>query len=446
MPRSPPLFVCSSPGPDPYRSHDNVYEELGPPHDSDGESEPPIHSDDDFAEDELSLPGERSFQKLKNDTPTPVVPVATIYHERNTSSSLLDRGQNERNSLLSSSSSNNNERIGILRSSASPDSGLFRSRKIHNSRGNGKIRNYSADELNTSSEQTSSDVVPTIYDDRNLMTLPYSHNHNSCNSNNSNNVNHSISNSISNNNNNNNIRHHSINCFTSSNDASGGDSEVERRNRINAQLSKKSVSTIFRGRILNNRGFPPQQQQYHNNHSNHRSRTNPRSLDRRRIGHVPPPHEQTYGYAEPVFHEGILYDACLSHQLDDRNHLYPYILPEFTTFRNLNNADGGGVGSGCDSGANANGQQQQQHMQQQLLQPIYSRDSSFGSDSGYSHHTQTSNRGGGGAAAGICSTTTSNGGGSVGGNGNSGSSGIGCGWGRRKDNSNNNKSRTYDCS
>ena len=118
MSHSPPLFVCSSPGPDPYRSHDNVYEELAPPRESDLESEPPVQSDDDFAEDELSLPGERSFQKL---SPTDdaaqqsTIPqqqqqqVATIYHERGSGAgSAMECSANERNSLLSSSSSSNN--------------------------------------------------------------------------------------------------------------------------------------------------------------------------------------------------------------------------------------------------------------------------------------------------------------------------------------------------
>lgn len=69
MARSPPLFISTSPGPDPYRSHDNVYEELGPPTgpvrcDSDApESEHGSHSEDEFAEDELSLAGDSSFQK-----------------------------------------------------------------------------------------------------------------------------------------------------------------------------------------------------------------------------------------------------------------------------------------------------------------------------------------------------------------------------------------------
>ncbi|XP_041786326.1 probable serine/threonine-protein kinase DDB_G0282963 isoform X1 [Anopheles merus] len=155
MPRSPPLFICSSPGPDPYRSHDNVYEELehGPGRDTD--SEPPIQSDDDFAEDELSLPGDRSFHKSPSDGGTTV---ATIYHDRSNgggssnsavttasastmpvtdggggccaagvegsvggppapatvaasgpSSAYLERNRTERNSLLSSSSSSGND-------------------------------------------------------------------------------------------------------------------------------------------------------------------------------------------------------------------------------------------------------------------------------------------------------------------------------------------------
>lgn len=53
----PPLFICSSPGPDPYRSNENVYEELQ--HD-DGESfvmcDRQITSDDEFPADAASLP------------------------------------------------------------------------------------------------------------------------------------------------------------------------------------------------------------------------------------------------------------------------------------------------------------------------------------------------------------------------------------------------------
>ncbi|XP_065167414.1 uncharacterized protein pxb isoform X3 [Atheta coriaria] len=54
----PPVFLCSSPGPDPYCSQDlynPVYEELS---DADSELAPAPHSEDEFAEDELSLGGD----------------------------------------------------------------------------------------------------------------------------------------------------------------------------------------------------------------------------------------------------------------------------------------------------------------------------------------------------------------------------------------------------
>lgn len=411
MTRSPPLFVCSSPGPDPYRSHDNVYEELGPPRDSDAESDIALHSDDDFAEDESSLPGERSVNKLSPHEVTPTV--ATIYHERvatggavvntNGGCCLLERSLNERNSLLSSSSSdrngcgsssgygNDNGANSTIRNSTSPDSGLFRGgRRLFSNRT--KQRTYSTDELNTSSEQTPSDVVPTIYDERNLLTLPYSHSNNFNNHSNSH-------------------RNKSINCC---NTAVTND-EVERRNHINNQLSNNSVSTIYRGRtVVNGRnGIQQPSLNYHNSHSN-RSRTNPRSLDRRRItATLPSPlNDSSYVYTEPMYHhDGVVYDSCLTHQMTDRNHLYPYILPEFTSFRNM---------------ANAMGDQPNQP-----IHPIYSRDSSFGSDSGYSHHTQTSGRGG-------VNGTSNQGGGTL--------SSINFGWGRNKENATRKGNNTFEAS
>ncbi|KAB0804587.1 hypothetical protein PPYR_01557 [Photinus pyralis] len=68
----PPVFLCSSPGPDPYCSQDlynPVYEEL-----SDGDSEitPAHHSEDEFAEDELSL-GDNGDRRL-NIPPPPYRP------------------------------------------------------------------------------------------------------------------------------------------------------------------------------------------------------------------------------------------------------------------------------------------------------------------------------------------------------------------------------------
>ncbi|CAH0550119.1 unnamed protein product [Brassicogethes aeneus] len=58
--QQPPVFLCSSPGPDPYCSQDlynPVYEELS---DADSELARAPHSEDEFAEDELSLGGEMS--------------------------------------------------------------------------------------------------------------------------------------------------------------------------------------------------------------------------------------------------------------------------------------------------------------------------------------------------------------------------------------------------
>ncbi|GLV39715.1 pxb [Carabus blaptoides fortunei] len=58
MTAHPPVFLCSSPGPDPYCSQDlynPVYEELS---DADSEMAPAPASEDEFAEDELSLAGD----------------------------------------------------------------------------------------------------------------------------------------------------------------------------------------------------------------------------------------------------------------------------------------------------------------------------------------------------------------------------------------------------
>ncbi|GAB0100002.1 hypothetical protein DMENIID0001_159130 [Sergentomyia squamirostris] len=390
MTRSPPLFVCSSPGPDPYRSHDNVYEELGPPRESDGESEPPVHSDDDFAEDELSLPGERSFHKNSPDTST----VATIYQERSSTSGTAgatssgsgsasgnggggERSANERNTLISppATSARSSGGRSVM---ASPGS-IFRGRKVHSTR-NGKLPNFSADELNTSSEQdyASDMVLPTIYGQRShLMTMPY-------NSAASGGGNHPPTGRRAGN---------TMNCFAAASTISAeGDeeNEVERRNQINRELSSHPVATIFR-----ERGAPPYPRNYLTHHHpppTARTRTNPRSLDRRRIiapapsGHVIP--DSGYGYAEPVFHDGLLYDPYMAH---DRNHPYPYILPEFTTFRNASGTppcqpplDGSAAGGPVN---------------------LFGRDSSFGSDSGYSQHTQTSTRSGWGGRGGRKETT-----------------------------------------
>uniref|UniRef100_A0A336MR74 CSON004381 protein n=1 Tax=Culicoides sonorensis TaxID=179676 RepID=A0A336MR74_CULSO len=406
MPRSPPLFICSSPGPDPYRSHDNVYEELEHRHETD--SERAHHSDDEFAEDELSLPGERSFQKSSPDTTT----VATIYQERSNSSSngagsssandagepayTIERNRTERNSLLSSSSSGNDNQSGgtnsqrqIRNSNSSSDCGgsnsnnglslgLFRCRSSNNNSINNKNNSvsrqiipntFSADELNgTNGEHPSSvspitgtDIPPTIYDERSLMSLPPSYSSGSVN-NNSNVNNLTNNNSV---NNVNNLNNNRANYYGPVEDPEL--SEVERRNRINSQLSSHPVATIFRERS--------NPRIHHHHHMNpNRTRTNPRSLDRRR--YINPqqllnnPQDPNYLYQEPIFHEGMLYDACLSNPYST-----PYqIIPEFSTFRQTHHPNGG------------------QHHPPSSTMAVYSRDSSFGSDSGYSHNTQNSNR------------------------------------------------------
>lgn len=236
--RSPPLFVCSSPGPDPYRSLDNVYEELGPPNESDMDSEPRAQSDDDFAEDELSLGGNRS--SFRASSPSVAMPIGQLTTSESTNTAVLstvapstmttsttittlsqtipsistifqdcvngntssvqqeasavpitgeiERGTNDRNSLLSASSASTSTGGGHDRASAagsssssgatrlaSPDSGLA----IRN-RSN-KCRNYSADELMNSSMEMS-ETSPTSpmnsSADRHLKTLPYNNHHN----------------------------------------------------------------------------------------------------------------------------------------------------------------------------------------------------------------------------------------------------------------------------
>lgn len=392
MARSPPLFICSSPGPDPYRSHDNVYEELEHRRDIDSER---IHrSDDEFAEDELSLPGERSFQKSSPDTTT----VATIYQERSNSSNgagssstdapdpYLERNRTERNSLLSSSSSGNDNlstsNRPIRNSNSSSDCGgngsgssvvggsggglglsLFRCRSSNNNKNNrNKPTAQSADELNSSLEPNNSDIPPIIYDHRSLLSLPPSY---SSAVNNNNFVNNNLDGANSNDTNhvNNNHNDNNSNNVTRSNYYGPIDDEVERRNQINSQISQHPVATIYRdrsgigGRLHHHHHHPP---------LTNRLRTNPRSLDRRRILGTQPALS-----FDPNYHEAMLYDTCMQHGYNpDRQPIYPYILPEFTTFR-----------------LQQNGQANPPHA-------VYSRDSNFGSDSGYSHNTQNSSRSG----------------------------------------------------
>lgn len=157
------------------------------------------------------------------------------------------------------------------------------------------------------------------------------------------------------------------------------ESEVERRNRINAQLSNPAlnVATIFRDRNIRyhptranaNYYAPPQQMMASwlaNSNgvdvNSGRSRTNPRrqiNTNSNSINTIN--NNQEYLYHEPVYHENAVFDPYGS---ANRYH-QPYILPEFTTFRNFNNLNN-------------------------PHQPLYN--SAMGSDSGYSQNTQTSGR------------------------------------------------------
>lgn len=178
----------------------------------------------------------------------------------------------------------------------------------------------------------------------------------------------------------------------------GAESEVERRNRINAQLSNPTlnVATIFRDRNIRyhptranaNYYAPPQQMRSNrtgnnNGETNNRSRTNPRTDRRRPVnrenstgsnsnGNNAANNNPDYLYHEPVYHENMVYgDPYTSFNGNNngvsRSQIYhqPYILPEFTTFRNFNNLNN-------------------------PHQPLYN--SALGSDSGYSQNTQTSGR------------------------------------------------------
>ncbi|BFF90344.1 dendritic arbor reduction protein 1 [Drosophila madeirensis] len=348
MTRSPPFLVSSSPGPDPYRSNDNVYEELGPGRvDSDGESEPPLHSDDDFAEDELSLPGECSFQKeaAAVGSATAAVPAgstaapgATPYHERAGGSGtqagaaqglLLQQAPQERHSVLSSGSSTGQDAsTGTASSGAGSgnnnNSELLLARRTPRTR---QQRTAPDQDLNNSSSTAEIADLAPLYDNRsNLMSLGYT------------------------------ARSLAPQFYNTL------EHEVERRNRINAQLSKAPVaplSTIYRERIR----YPAVSQQYPSNSASGlmaatmRARTQPRIVDRRLAAHqhqhhrihaAPLHQEPAYGYAEPLYNANYYYEQtarAVPYATSTGDYRHPY------------------------------------------------GDSSFGSDSGYSHHTPASSIG-----------------------------------------------------
>lgn len=367
MTRSPPFLVSSSPGPDPYRSNDNVYEELGPGRvDSDAESEPALHSDDDFAEDELSLPGECSFHKeatagAASSAATSTAAggsgaVSTPYHERNAAGSSSAAAAvaaalqsaavppQERHSVLSSGSSTAQDASTASASTASNGNGngnelvaaqsaaQLRRTQQPRSRQQQLQQQRVQDELNNSNSTADIADLAPLYDNRsNMMSLGY------------------------------------LARSTAPQFYNTLEHEVERRNRINAQLSQAPVaplSTIYRERIRY-----PSVQQYAPNSVNGlmaatmRARTQPRLVDRRLAAHqhqhhrihaAPLPAEPAYGYAEPMYNANYYYDSAgpggstrpyASTLLPTSDYRHPY------------------------------------------------GDSSFGSDSGYSHHTPASSIG-----------------------------------------------------
>lgn len=356
MPRSPPLFICSSPGPDPYRSNDNVYEELehrGRFSDCDRQ----LHSDEDFAEDELSLPGDRSLNKSSSENTT----VATIYQERGAGSTssnpnensamYLERNRVERNSLLSSASSSANDnaltRPSMRNSSSSNESNhqvstlnhlnnnnsttangagtgffLFRTSRPNSSckakTNRQKTNNFSMNNLNSSNETTPADEGPSP-DTGNDNPSGNNNIGSSSASNNNNNNGDAISASILNGNHTEGDTNNNSN-ICGRNNYYGTESEVERRNRINAQLSNPTlnVATIFRDRNIRyhptranaNYYAPPQHMmaiRANNGVNNCHFLTNPRTAHCWNNDHSG---GNLCSHYEPVFHESLAYNAC----------------------------------------------------------------------------------------------------------------------------------------
>lgn len=497
--RSPPLFVCSSPGPDPYRSLDNVYEELGPPRDSDAESEPQPQSDDDFAEDELSVggcivvdggavaaavapalaPNKSLPMTSTNSTISQTIPsISTIYNECTgagsaaSSSSASTAPANDRAAIVGSHSSSSNSSScssGPARI-ASPDSGLaIRNRT--------RLRNFSADKL--SAGAGSGNAVADRSNERILMTLPYNqqqqqqpqhhHSHHPYNphnpyhnNNNNNNINNNLdvghsSDSISNHLNLDVSTSHShsdsiSNHLNSVNNNVNG-CIVERHNQINKQLSNDSssrgaplstsVSTIFPGRLINHATASPstnpnyRQHHHHHHHQNQyytsaddnsirgtnygsRSRTNPRSSsNRQRYDNSMPPlptyTDSTYSYADPeLFDPPILAGYRTMISMPAHANRQPHLYPAYVSNQRTSRAAGG--------------------------QPIYSHDSSFGSDSGYSQYTSQNSRSKSSGSNNSGNTNGTNGGGSGTGSGSASALATVFGWTRRKDGSGGKKS------
>lgn len=515
--RSPPVFVCASPGPDPYRSLDNVYEELGP-RDSDIESEPRINSDDDFAEDELSLNGAaiQPYHITSNvqdgvlvtaNTSIPMttstltcgaisqtIPsISSIYNEClnsngntinaenkninnnngdnsqvNGNPNEMERSSNDRNSLLSSSSSStstvpvndcvagrnsNSSCSSIPTRIASPDSGLAirnRSKRMRNGKSPNDLAASNRLNEDGSIDDTSSESN-RLMNQQHYFNQHHHYNQSRNNNNNHVELSHSNSNNSSlsihlNNVNNNNVNRgsSSSSAMLNGNQTNGLNSDVERHNQINKQLSasehplipkfggnrlsnapnsyqnqlshgnhnEQMISTIFPGRLINSNSninsynrIQLQNQYYTPNdnlrsasgNGNSRSRTNPRASRQRNTGNslsYSYQNDNTYSYAEPIFRENLL-DTCAPpilgsyrtistsnrRQYNNSHHQSPYVLPNYQDYNDrIAHSRSRNAIPSTSAAINEIGR----------IQPIYSHDSSFGSDSGYSHYTHNS--------------------------------------------------------
>lgn len=359
--RSPPLFVCSSPGPDPYRSLDNVYEELGPPNESDVDSDQQHQSDDDFAEDELSLNGRIQsieVQPIKSNSHRSIPSISA--NLRSNASAILigqpivrttdtmiafERNSNDRNSLLSSSSTSTapvNERGHLMAGShsttsnsscsseptrvASPDSGLALNKCST------KMRISSAEKLNSVKEQTTpfrrGGGGECSRQSNQLSNKHNQHGHHSNNLNNNSSCNSIMINNFNNNNNNNNnsaINNDNLDLtnpqcdITNTNQLNyvnnNMNSNCENSHDVNLQnqINKQIISTICPNQWAVNTHI--HSNQIGRNFGNNRSRTNPRTSRNNRRSNAPSPSSTSnmnnvYSYAEPYFQYDYHHDVC----------------------------------------------------------------------------------------------------------------------------------------
>lgn len=145
MPQTPPVFICSSPGPDPYESNDNLYEEL---------DQPDSHSE--LSQNDRSLPQvDRVSDNLNSsaDTASATDEIAMTnnnggHHEHEASSNNITASgavvSCNRNAMASESGVEWRNRINVANNSTTPAVGafsvatIFRDRNIqqHSARAN----------------------------------------------------------------------------------------------------------------------------------------------------------------------------------------------------------------------------------------------------------------------------------------------------------------------